>query len=53
MEKAGAQPARSSLDLVLARERAASLGGSIVIASEPGHGRICSLRLPSRLPVRG
>lgn len=47
MERAGAQPARSTLDLALAREHAASLGGTIVIAREPGHGRTCSLRLPS------
>ena len=53
MEKAGAPPARSSLDLALARERAASLGGSIMIGSEPGHARTYALRLPSRAPVRG
>lgn len=43
---------RSSLDMALAQERAASLGGRIVVASDPADGQTFALRLPSRPPQR-
>jgi signal transduction histidine kinase len=44
--------AGSALDLALANARAAMLGGSIAMASEPGLARTFTLRLPSRPPSR-